>query len=545
MVQQQIDILVNVKETGLGTTMSKLNALFANSAAYTQKLQKSYNKLSQTTSSFRNQSDSQRKVMAANDVVAKALGMSTTKLQKNMKEAGLRFTETGKFANISGRMLQKQELGMKRLSGVSGEVTDKGKEASVMFDKLWNKDQANRIQAYALKNKDLLEGMGPSGLGGAMQKMGYYLSEEGHMHKITTDEKVDDNVANQSLIRSTKRFKMELLSVMFFGMAVQRFFGALTKGSLEASGAMDVWSTITMLMGLPVALKLTGVLINLLKWWGGLSPAIQKTISKILYAGMALGALLMIIGTVGLGLNGLKLFFGNLFPVAAAAFSKAITAAGGGLMGFINIVGPLIIGVLAILIGAFRAFSGFLSGNWWKIVSGVLIAIAGIVALVLGGWIPALIALAVTAFVWLGDKVPQVAGIIMAALAPLVIVLTGIYDIIKGIVGLFQGKSFKEAFNFGTVKAFTSQMNSKLKGEKTPETKLAVGGIVTRPTRALIGESGPEAVIPLNGFSRENIINYNPTININANISNSMDIQNIARRINDMLYSELKGVNIR
>ena len=28
--------------------------------------------------------------------------------------------------------------------------------------------------------------------------------------------------------------------------------------------------------------------------------------------------------------------------------------------------------------------------------------------------------------------------------------------------------------------------------------KLAVGGIVTRPTKALIGEAGPEAVIPLN-----------------------------------------------
>ena len=28
--------------------------------------------------------------------------------------------------------------------------------------------------------------------------------------------------------------------------------------------------------------------------------------------------------------------------------------------------------------------------------------------------------------------------------------------------------------------------------------QLAVGGIVTRPTKALIGEAGPEAVIPLN-----------------------------------------------
>ena len=37
----------------------------------------------------------------------------------------------------------------------------------------------------------------------------------------------------------------------------------------------------------------------------------------------------------------------------------------------------------------------------------------------------------------------------------------------------------------------------------SPETKLATGGIVTAETRAIVGEAGPEAVIPLDAFYRK------------------------------------------
>ena len=135
----------------------------------------------------------------------------------------------------------------------------------------------------------------------------------------------------------------------------------------------------------------------------------------------------------------------------------------------------------------------------------------------------------------------------MGAVAPLVWLFTGLYDIISGVVGLIQGKGFKDAFSFSASKNFTKQMHSKLAGNQNlSETKLASGGIVRSPTRALIGEAGPEAVIPLNsGFLRENNINYNPTIHINASISNDMDIENVAKKVNELLYSELRGVSIR
>ncbi len=47
-----------------------------------------------------------------------------------------------------------------------------------------------------------------------------------------------------------------------------------------------------------------------------------------------------------------------------------------------------------------------------------------------------------------------------------------------------------------------------------PEEEFAVGGIVTHPTRALIGEAGPEAIVPLgqNSMPIENVINMELTL---------------------------------
>lgn len=58
--------------------------------------------------------------------------------------------------------------------------------------------------------------------------------------------------------------------------------------------------------------------------------------------------------------------------------------------------------------------------------------------------------------------------------------------------------------------------------------KLGSGGIVTRPTLAMIGERGPEAVVPLSaGFS--------PTINVEANVASTIDIDYLARRLSGRL----------
>ena len=70
---------------------------------------------------------------------------------------------------------------------------------------------------------------------------------------------------------------------------------------------------------------------------------------------------------------------------------------------------------------------------------------------------------------------------------------------------------------------FTQAMISEMLEQGFEEVKLATGGIVTSPTRALIGEAGQEAVIPLSRYDRMmrsqgtgQVINYNIVVQANS-----------------------------
>ena len=70
--------------------------------------------------------------------------------------------------------------------------------------------------------------------------------------------------------------------------------------------------------------------------------------------------------------------------------------------------------------------------------------------------------------------------------------------------------------------------------------KMAAGGIVTKPTLALIGEAGPEAVVPLRGRHAQGMGN---TINLTVNAGMGADGQVIGREIVDAIkrYERVSG----
>lgn len=153
---------------------------------------------------------------------------------------------------------------------------------------------------------------------------------------------------------------------------------------------------------------------------------------------------------------------------------------------------------------------------WWSVVSAVL------------GWI------------W--DKITAVAGVFSSVFGTAIDLVKGYFDtwwnvvsaIGEKVIGVFTGigdgikDAFKAAFNFvadawnNTVGKLSFKVPSWVpglggKGFDVPDIpKLADGGIVTGPTIALIGEAGPEAVVPLNrrnGFGASSI-----TINVAGSV---------------------------
>jgi len=118
---------------------------------------------------------------------------------------------------------------------------------------------------------------------------------------------------------------------------------------------------------------------------------------------------------------------------------------------------------------------------------------------------------------------------ILPLLQPILQIFTGIAQIIGGILSgdfskVAQGlKSIAEGLINLVIKSFEFLLNLPIKAinamldyvpgfggdtipeVKFPKVKLAEGGIVSKPTNALIGEAGPEAVVPLNSDKSMNV----------------------------------------
>jgi len=57
----------------------------------------------------------------------------------------------------------------------------------------------------------------------------------------------------------------------------------------------------------------------------------------------------------------------------------------------------------------------------------------------------------------------------------------------------------------------------------------------------MVGERGPEAVVPLNkvgGYG--NVIYNSPSFHVSATITNEMDIRNLAEQLNNYFFTDLR-----
>ena len=503
-----------------------------NATDKTNKLGKGVNKLTENTSKLTQKTRAQSK---ANETISNI----TAAVNDSMIKQSKRLNVNEEFL---GSLTKSQQ-----------DYNKKVQEIGPLFSKTWRKDQSGRIAKFARDHMEEL-GMSASTLGSSLDKMGYYLNEDNEITSIATGKALNQNAAMIKLKESTKRFRMELLSVMFFGMAIARIFASLTKGSLEASGAMGVWSTLTMLFGLPAAEDLTEELLKLLDIYDSLSPKTQKAISYGLYFGQALGTALMYVGMFGLGIEGLAKLFPGLGAVLKAGLFKgliigikgAITTIVG-LIGWILLIGVIIYGAILAWKENFWGFRNWLSFTW----EGIKEMFSGIFDII-GGLFEALMALLS------GDTDKMIEGLKRAwkglgkFVEGFVVTLTGFVislalAIIRPILGIFKVFSDLSAKLFdwlgiGKPEAWR-EVSAWLEGIMTK--KFATGGIVTRPTTALIGEKGPEAVIPLGREMGMGGLTYSPTIYVSANVSNDIDIDRLANRLNERLFTQLREVNIR
>jgi len=128
----------------------------------------------------------------------------------------------------------------------------------------------------------------------------------------------------------------------------------------------------------------------------------------------------------------------------------------------------------------------------------------------------------------------------------------------KAVEAVLAAKAVQEALKWmwsplggliiaGALAALVAIQSAMSKASAPAATPMADGGIVTKPTLALIGEAGPEAVIPLSGGRRgagAGGITVNVTVTGN-NISGDREAEALARKVAQQITDQLRRQGIK
>jgi len=124
----------------------------------------------------------------------------------------------------------------------------------------------------------------------------------------------------KGMIRPIQRFKMEFLGIMFFGMALQRFFGnflksimatykqvtegqdAMSKSTLRLSAAWEFFKFSVMEALEPFIIMFSQLAVKVLDFISA-NPSLSKMIGLFALLGLVIGSVLFIVGTLALGIN--------------------------------------------------------------------------------------------------------------------------------------------------------------------------------------------------------------------------------------------------
>lgn len=367
----------------------------------------------------------------------------------------------------------------------------------------------------------------------------------------------------QKSVPATKKFAFEYLGLMFAGMAVQRMFTGLLQPALQVSGVFEVIANILELLFLPVALLLLDPLLGILEFVANLPDEAKAFIGVIVLIGAIIGGLVFLLAQVVLAFGALSLAWPGIVAAAglvSGVFGSIVTVVGGSLLpiivaaiailallliafdnnsegimdavnSFFSVVSEVFADLMLIFEGVLEFLDGVFTGDVDKAMSGVGKIFQGAVDLIIDLFIGLPLTFA-NIFLQIGIgigkwllKMPEfILGFASRITSAFVRLFVGAIE--AGIRGV--GKIVSDPLG-----AFGGLLSNIIPG-------FANGGIVTRPTLAMVGEAGPEAIVPLGGggggiSSGDTFISE---FHISANIENDMDIRELAERINDEMIDD-------
>jgi len=387
----------------------------------------------------------------------------------------------------------------------------------------------------------------------SLQNVNVVFDKTGETVDALTGNLVTNKEATRRLSVANQRFHMELLSVMFAGMALQRAMMGLLAPSRKMTGETELWGNALAIFFLPYArdslnwaIAFQKIMFDLNKTTGGLAGRAAGWGAAFLETA---GGIMMMVGQLGLAINGLDILYkkSNAFR-KVADIALTFTRKGWGLItGAFGILKDWgLKGVTTVTKGLKLAFT---RSGWTDKILPALSSLAGwgftklaalktfTIKMIADTW-DAVSTLAATTFAGYNMKTLLTKGA--------TIVITLVFALAAWKVGEAIGMWIRETLLGG--RNIAAEMAARQKPGEAPipiphgiVVPFQHGGIVTRPTLGMIGENGPEAVIPLNKANE--YLNFSPTINITA--GSNVDIDLMKSQLNEGWLSELKSGGLR
>lgn len=192
---------------------------------------------------------------------------------------------------------------------------------------------------------------------------------------------------------------------------------------------------------------------------------------------------------------------------------------------------PVILLLLPYLIKILKFFMGL--SNETKVMIGSFVVLGAIVAGLVLAFSQAVLAVASLAIIFTsGFTAFTILIKVVLVLVAVAITLAVAFGIIGGYVsglakllmGVVGGAAVGSAIGFGPAGAVVGGITGGLYAAGGMALgAFAEGGMVDRPTIALLGESGPEMVVPMN--------NFDTSFDISASMSSELDVDVLARKI--------------
>lgn len=424
-----------------------------------------------------------------------------------------------------------------------------------------------------------------------MAKSNMTVNEFGQITHSVSGRVLDNQRSLETLTRSTQRFKMEWLGIMFFGMAIERQFGAITQKYYETMGATDMMNIAIQDFMFEAGDPMVDFYYDLADAMLNLPDDVKQSIGSAIVAMDWTATGMAVAGQIALGLASMKMVLGpGSWEVAKSMLIPGLgMLAGGiltvtGLLSFTNAEGKLnMLGMLetAFGVGMFAWAAGL---GMWSIPIALAFTFAWTMTTAkvdmetvedIQRGLQTETALTKEEFLELVDAVKSLATVNMDPLLadlseeerqhienikrakevnvtiqefidldfqPLADNLTSTKDSLKKIAD-YNGTDVKINMSAFWNTEFAKGNQSKGFDIWNPTTWFgAEGGIVSRPTLSMIGEAGPEAVIPLDKMNSMGTNIENISIYVDAKVSSDTDIDALARKLGDKFSDELRRI---